>query len=584
MQIYPIDQLLIQEGFAAIPPLRALNPNKDNYSALLFQPQADIEADTSGVRHADATLAAKQFTSFLEMAITDQADLAITPEYSMPWESLETAILNGTVPASGSLWVLGCESTTLDKLAAFKDRVKGVATVIYEPLTPQPNRFLNPVAYVFMATTAGTFATDRIVIVVQFKMSPMGDKEDYEKNHLQTGTRLYRFGSPPTQLGLATLICSDAFAITDNHALELYHRTLLIHIQLNKSPRQAQYRQYRDRFFQYRSGETEILCLNWAKGVRILCDGHNVPWTDMSGSAWYLCPDEFDNEDSTIKQNHEHGLYYTWLQDLRCHALFFAYSPAVYSVTASKVAYHGVIASQARRRGPILTSVTVWDSSTSQWMAFGPVDDGFSAIVGTCGSATKDITALALLNPLYAERSLALCAGAIPTNDWYTAKKLDSCSIDKSEIIRRLTACQDLHPDAQQFRTLRLRTVLRIVKALGRPLPAALADLSAGYKFDWSPQFPHANIVSTNPSGNNRRATVIYLNDQHTEESAKDIAAKAADHIGQWAKDNDQMVEGKQRIGVWFRDDHGEDVLLPNPFVDYDQPHTESPFDIGRGS
>lgn len=582
MQIYPINQLLTEGGFAASPPLRALNPNKDNYSALLFQPLADIQADTSGVRHADATLANKQFTSFLEMAVSDQSELAITPEYSMPWAAFEAAILNGTVPASGSLWVLGCESTTLDNVAAFKDRVKSIATVIYEPLTPQPNRFLDPVVYVFSATTTGAAASARIVIVVQFKTSTMGDKEDYEKNYLQTGSRIYRFGSAPTQLGLATLICSDAFAITDPDAAALYHRTLLIHIQLNKSPRQAQYRQYRDKFFQFDGNETEILCLNWAKGVNILCNGHSEPWIDVPGSAWYLRPDKFDHDDGTIRQNHVQGLYYTWWQDSKCHVLFFANGPAVYSITASKVAYHGVIASQARRRGPILNSSRVWDSSTSQWTVSGPINDGFAAIVNTCGGAANSISSLATVNPLYAERSLALCAGAIPSADWHETARLDSCSIDRTEVVCRITACQDTHQKAQQFRTLRLRTALRMATVLGSPLPPALADLSAGYRFDWIPQSPHTNIVSTNPSGNNRRATVIYLDDQHTEELAQIIADKAADHIGQWATEKDQIVEGKQRIGVWIRSNQGNDVQLQNPYVEYDQPHTESPFDIGR--
>src|SRR5262249_15499357 len=155
------------------------------------------------------------------------------------------------------------------------------------------------------------------------------------------------------------------------------------------------------------------------------------------------------------------------------------------------------------------------------------------------------------------------------TSDWYTVKKLDSCFIDRTEVVRRVTACQDMHQDAQQFRTLRLHTALRMVTVLGRPLSPALADLSAGYKFDWSPQSPHTNVVSTSPTGNNRRATVIYLGDQHSEESAKNVAARAADHIGQWAKEKDQIVEGKQRIGVWFRDQHGNDVQLQNPYVGY---------------
>ena len=55
----------------------------------------------------------------------------------------------------------------------------------------------------------------------------------------------------------------------DNHAKELYDRTLMIHIQLNPKPRQEQYRQYRTRLMHYGGDETELICLNWAK------DWHN---------------------------------------------------------------------------------------------------------------------------------------------------------------------------------------------------------------------------------------------------------------------------------------------------------------------
>ncbi len=525
MQIYSVDQLLREEGFAAPPMLRALNPNRDNYSVLLFQPRADVEADSLGVRHADAKFADMQFRSFLELAVDDRADLAITPEYSMPWTTLEAAVLTGTAPASGSLWILGCESTTLDELATFKERVKNAASVIHEPLTPLPNRFVNPVVYRFATTPNGSSSVGNLVIVVQFKTSPMGDKEDYEKNHLQTGDRIYYFGNGTNQIRLATLICSDAFDITDQFATDLYLRTLLIHIQLNKSPRQTQFRQYRDKFFQYHGDETEILCLNWAKGVNILCNGHRVPWIEVSGSGWYSRPDKFDSDDANIKQNHEKGLYYTWWQDSKCHAQFFSYCPAVYSITASKVAYHAAMASQARRTGPVLTFTRTWDSDASQWINCETVDDGFSSIVSACGDASGDITSLAASNPLYAERALALSAGAIPTNDWHSVQNLDSCFLDRTEVVRRVTACQDAHQDAKQFRTLRLRTAHRLLAALEGQLPVALADLSGGFKFDWSPLSPHTNIVSSSAAVDGRRATVIYLGDQHSEESAKAIIA-----------------------------------------------------------
>ena len=579
MQIYPISQLLSDAGFRP-PELRVLNPNFENYSALLLQPQGDIEADASGVRNANRDVAGKQYKSFLSDAANEQSALAITPEYSVPWQAIEESLKAGVLPAEGALWVLGCESIRLEQLAQFRDRMTDTLTVLYEPLDPQAGRFLDPVLYLFASRPINGNDNPRYIGVVQFKTSPMGDKANFEVDGLQLGERVYSFGNGANELRLATLVCSDAFAVSDQHARELYHGTLLIHIQLNKSPRQAQYRLYRDKFMQYGGDETEILCLNWAKDVyERIGDSPPACWNHLPCSAWYLRPDKYDDNDATLTANHRNGLYYTWLNELRCHALFFAYGPAVFGITASKVAHRGVMASQSRRRGPILNSTRIWDEGEKRWIVSKAISDGFENIVGQSGDAANDIRDLALSNPFGAERALALCAGQISEPNWYSLKKLDSCQIDKSEVVRRITACQDVDPTAQQFRTRRLRTAHRIVSILKSHLPAALADLQGGFKFDWSVDSPHTNIISNT----GRRATTIYLGDDHAPEGAGEIEARAADHIGDWEQDPNAIVEGRQRLHVWYRDDQGNDVLCdPHKYVQYDESHTESPFDIGR--
>ena len=578
MQIYAMTQLLTEAGFTA-PDLLVLNPNHENYTALLFQPRGDIEADTSGVRNADQTRAHKQHSAFLADAASEKAALAIAPEYSTPWKTLEESLRNGVAPHPGTLWVIGCESITLDGLAAFKARMSSVATTLYEPLSQQQGKFLDPVLYIFKATPHNGSTTPTLLIVVQFKTSPMGDAGHFEINGLQVGTRLYYFGDGTTQLRLATIICSDAFALLDDEARQIYDRTLVIHIQLNPQPRQTQYRQYRSRLMQFGGDQTELVCLNWAKDVHERCGAARKCWHNISGTGWYLRPDKFDREDNTLTANHRKGLYYTWLNDSRCHALFFIYEPAVFKVIASKVAHIGVQASISRRRGPQLSQTRFWDSSGLRWVDAATVDDGFAAIVSQSGDAEADLRTLAGANPFAAERALALAAGRIDTYEWHSLGQLDSCGITSAEVVNRITACHDTHPDAAQFRTRRLKNAHRVATVLKTSTPAALADLSGGFMFDWLPQSPHTNIVSAE----NRRATAIYLGDEHTMESVEEIAAKAADHIGQWEKGADAIVEGRQRLAVWYRDSHGHDVQFgPHRYTGYDQPHTDSPVDIGR--
>src|ERR1700728_4518714 len=190
MQIIPAAQLLSESGFTA-PILNALIPNQDNYRTLLLQPQGDIEYDSRGVRHIDRNRATSQFAAFIADALTLKADLVVTPEYSMPWQVLETTIATDALPPAGALWVIGCESITFRELQATSDRLSNKATFIFESLDPATGRFLDPVAYLFVTTQAGRGTTPRLVVLVQFKTFPMGDTSHFETNALQTGTRLY---------------------------------------------------------------------------------------------------------------------------------------------------------------------------------------------------------------------------------------------------------------------------------------------------------------------------------------------------------------------------------------------------------
>ena len=97
MQIYPIAQLVADAGLAA-PELRVLNPNHENYTALLLQPEGDIEADTNGVRNADQDLARRQYSAFLAQAVAEQSAVAITPEYSPPQQNLWVTSGSGKRP------------------------------------------------------------------------------------------------------------------------------------------------------------------------------------------------------------------------------------------------------------------------------------------------------------------------------------------------------------------------------------------------------------------------------------------------------------------------------------------------------
>lgn len=581
MQITPIDEMLAPADLG-VPLLRVLIPNEDNYSVLLLQPKGLIDADATGVHHVDSVSAAKQFCGFLDEAQRTKADLAVTPEYSMPWATLLGALKAGHKPEKGALWVLGCESIKYGDLAAIKLDIAPQATLLYEPLTADPKRFVDPLAYVFVAPAAMGTGPDNLVVLVQFKTCPMGDNGHFEINGMQRGTHIYQFGGGANSLRLVTLICSDALDFLDQQATAVYDRTLVLHIQLNPKPRQEQFKQYRSRLMRFAGDLTEIICLNWAQDVFQGGGKHSKCWNNISGSAWYLRPDKFDDGDQTLTVNHKRGLYYTWLLALRSHALFFNYQPATYLLTATKVAHIGVSASLSRRRGPQLIETRSWDEAMSSWVVHATPEDGFASIVAECGNAQSQIKSIADINPFNAERVLALCAGNIgPSQDWYALRSLDSFGIESSEVIRRITVCQDPDPDARAFRIARLKRCGRLWEILTAQagLPAALADLTAGFHLEWNPNYAHQNVLSS--AG--KRSTVIYMGEDASASQIETVLKRVAEYLHRASGSPDNSIEARQRLHVWFRNDTDQIELFDAArYLKYDDPRSTSEFDIAR--
>jgi hypothetical protein len=581
MQIKPVAEILAAEALGA-PEINALVPNENNYTVLLMQPHGQIEASATGVWNRDRILAQRQFGRFLEDARQTGADLAITPEYSMPWDTLVAAIKAGTVPVQGKLWALGCESIKYSGLGELKRDLAGFAAVLFEPLQPDPVRFIDPLAFIFVAPPIEGGGAARIVMLVQFKTYPMGDDDHFEINGLQRGTCIYQFGGVGQSLKLVSLICSDAFAFKDEHAQAIYDRALVVHIQLTRKPRQEQYRQYRDRLLFYQGNATELICLNWARDVNEWSGGRATPWHNIAGSAWYLRPTQFDARDATLCANHRRGLYYTWLEPLRAHALFFNYEPATYLLEASKVDHLAVPASISRRRGPQLTRTCIWNDATTAWVEQVVAEDGFSAVAGESGNANDEIKRVAENNPIAAERILALCAGKIENGDnWHDVRHLDSCVIDSSEVIHRITFCQDTNEQAGAFRVARLKRCGHLwdILTAENHLPPALADFKDGFRLEWSIGFPHQNAVAVTTG---KHATVIYMGEEASNTHVEAIAKRVAEFIHRRCTNPDESRSARQRLAVWFRENQEVTLYDPHLYTQIDQTSENSEFDIGR--
>jgi hypothetical protein len=578
MEIRNISEVLAPLGLG-VPKLTALLPNVDNYTAQLLQPHGEIEATAGGVRNRSRELATLQFRTFLEKANIEHPQIAITPEYSLPWDVLKSAVVAGVQPRLGELWVLGCESISYAGLLTAKEELRDVCAVGFEELAPDNTRFLSPLAYVFHAPLLQDPERHKLVIIVQFKTHPMSDPGHFEVSGLQRGCCIYEFHEP-SSVRLVSLICSDALDFLDQQAQAVYDRALIIHIQLNPKPRHEEFRRYRDRLLRYEGDSTEIICLNWARDVRLFKDHIEHRWRNVAGSAWYLRPSKFDDCDETLVANHRRGLYYTWLKPFLFHAVFFNYQPGIFVVEASKVFQVTVPGVIARRKGPQLRTMLSWNADSAAWVATASIDDEFSKFVEEAGDARDDLQDLSTRNPLFAERILALSVGKAGVGiNWHGPRRLDSLSIDGTEIIKRMTFCQDNDPRATEFRSTRLRRcreLMRILKQI--PLPPNLSDFSEGFHLDWSPASAQQNLRSTSGEW----ATVIYMGEDSSKAVIEAAFKAAADNLHKASSTADESISAKQRLVVWYKEDDQLRIFGRHEFVSIDKPDNISEVDIGR--
>lgn len=520
MKIISVDKILAAAGLEC-PRLNALQADETLYTVLVHQPPGLIQITTDSIGQANSVEAMQRTLALLRLtaSIDGQPDLLISPEYSIPWDALVEALQAGIAPELGKLWVLGCESLPLGSLAAIRERLSGKALVLDDDVSPverSTQKYRNPLAYVFKAKAIED-QSEQLVVLVQYKTVVSGDPGNTEAAGMLPGAVVYVFGSAPGEVRLITLICSDVFSFEKALVDEYYEGLLLLHIQLNNSPRHLLYKKYRQELFSA-SGKTELLCLNWADKVVSVdgTGGNNHDWNNICGSAWYLVSPEIDLSDDAIHNNHRNGVYYTRHEPIRAHALQFHYHPRVFLLQATKVFHHAIPKPRSTRSGPQALKTFVWAEDLDAWVEPRTPDelpnDGFSEQLGRVGGddvVLEDVHELYQVGPVSVERALAITAGKFGIRaDWHTPARIDSMQLCEQEIVRRVTVTLDPAPEASQFRSSRF-AALRLVaqlRGVGYSWPPSVDALRQGFKFFWSQKYPNRNVVSSDGTV----ATVVY--------------------------------------------------------------------------
>lgn len=544
MQVKDIQDLLTPFGLQA-PDLEMLRPTQARYQCLLLQPKGQIFADEQNIKNYDEAVASSKGVQFLRLAIQRQAHLVVTPEYFLPWQALVDAIQGGICPGNDSLWILGCQSIRPSELSEFIDKVSHKCLVLHEPCDGMraDRTLLDPVVLLFNAT--GNDGDSRLVAVVQFKTYPSRDRVFYEDGVLKIGSFIYRFLGRTGHLSVASVICSDVFALAaDNNVLaKLIDRATLVHVQLNPNPRNDHYRQYRARAFlaDPKVSDCHIVCLNWAHSVVVKKSDGTVSedWKNIGGSAWYCPADGCSSDDDIVLQNHNGGLYYTRMEERR-NALFFDYEEAVFELQVPKLLTCD-LAVMANRNGPSATHRYIWTVDEQNWTESTiPANTGFEGLLAKHPEAEVALGVVhQATDVLGVERVAALTAGAAkPVERWFATHEIDSCQVKKDEVVLRLTVAQDQSESAREFRNSRLVAVSNVQKEIqvAKKWPPQVDGIDPTSVVHWDKASPNFNIVSSN----GKPSLVLYMGESPDEQVLKRVA--------------DNMFELLRRAGGPWRD------------------------------
>jgi len=167
---------ILREQGLTIPNLKILVPDVNPADVAVFQPTAEISATDKYISAAESSVFRNKANSFIDYLIEQQPNLAVTPEYCMPWSSIERILENGDTPNTGCLWLLGCESCSpeyLDNLIGSHPNVAWHSD--HQHLNHSMGEFVDPIVLCFMVHEADE---PKLAVCLQYKCAKMGG--DYE--------------------------------------------------------------------------------------------------------------------------------------------------------------------------------------------------------------------------------------------------------------------------------------------------------------------------------------------------------------------------------------------------------------------
>lgn len=504
--------------------LEVLRPNSNLYNISLLQHKGTFHVEEN--RFGNQNDEEVKFNNFLETSFANNSALIVTPEYSCPWNSVNTLLRNtGNIPNIGNLIVLGCESITPELIFQFRDEFHEQNNI---EIHFEENIFenaggvlLDPCCYIFKALNENL--EEKIIVLIQFKTQHMGVWESaLEQEKYIPGSITYILKNTANSINLVTVICSDALVFNNEINAKFqehweFHPFLVLSIQMNPKPCDENFRTFRREILSNQN--KDVITLNWSSESIASFDTIDKKLFSRYGkSNIHIKTEHIKNRDldeqNLLKSNHKLGLYYTFLKPDR-H--FFYINPKVeIALIRLRKPYQGNIAAAIRRRGPIIERIYNWDSQASTFNSPQEIEDEFIGLLNSLGITSKSLHD-PNFNILDKERLLNISLGEIDVREggesWHIINKLKSFQLDELETIKRFTIIFDENGD--EFRKIRLEKLEDLnLNILTDPIkfPPILSSFKGNCSevmFYKDGQFNYKyNLVN---NGGDEYATVAYL-------------------------------------------------------------------------
>ncbi len=580
--------------------LKALNPAREPYRAILLQPTGVVEANDVRVGHADSALGHALCSGFLSFAAQGHSDLAVAPEYCVPWSVVQEIVVGQHRPPRGAIWVLGCESISPADFQALAQQYNASGDCVFhhEPLDARQaaqRRYVDPLLYIFWVQDQD--GQPVLFLLAQLKTVACRDNRDVEQTSLCLGETVYAFNRGINSMSLISIICSDAFDFTE-HIDAIHSNCLLIHIQLNPKPAHTDYAAYRTRLCSVgTNSHVELLCLNWAKNIQeVKAAGKYADWNNVAGSAWYAPPAKFSADDGHIDSLHRGGLYYCLLAQ-RWHSFFLNYEGQIIQLQKQKLLFPGEQA-LAPKNFVAIEERWSWNPGSTSWNSGAVANDGFADALAGYHAISEHLHLASQASPLAVERAIEILMGpgGNPAS-WYTVKELDAVHLDKDEeSIRRVTVNQDpdLTRPGSAYRLQRLQRAHDAIMLAQNevPWPPPVQDLANGFKLSWKRNSPHHNVEPN--AGGRGPASLVYLSDQANNSAVesthqklrKALVTHAVNEACVAGKTGEEMsnaiVRAQDRLCIVFRRDNHFGARGPEGTNLIDTPASESPVDFSE--